>query len=214
VKLGRRLDAIYDNDWRFDPWANFDRVASPAWDLWHVEFASDPHGDGGTPEYGRLDHGVFYDSPSFGGVSLHLSGSPQKQAGDTDLPVAGALLVDRESLVAIAAHGRNSEGATDSFFGLKGRFADVELMGASDVSQAGATKARASTLGATWNAGAMTWKLGWGRLVVDGQRAERLVGAGVVHPLSKRTSLYLDLARKTFPTGAASAFGVGAVHSF
>lgn len=214
LKLGRRLDAIYDNDWNFDPWANFDRIASPAWDMWHDAYASDPHGDSGTPEYGRLDHGVFYDSPAFGGVSVHVSGSPQKVAGDSNLPLAGALLFNGDHVVAMASHARNSAGATDSFFGLKGTFADLQLMGVFDDSRAAGVRAKATTLGATWHVGRIAWKLGWGRLVVDDLRAERMVGAGAAWSLSARTSLYVDLARKALPDRTVDTFGAGFAHAF
>ena len=74
IRLGRALDAMYSQDWKFDAWGNFDRIASPAWDIWHYNYPSDPRGNANdTPEYGRLNNAVFYDSPSFGGFTVHLS---------------------------------------------------------------------------------------------------------------------------------------------
>lgn len=98
LKLGRRLDAMYNNDWDFDPWYYFDRVASPAWDLWHYNFPSDPKDNNGTPDYGRLNNGIFYDSPVFGGVSIHLSGSPETPTGDKNKPYTAAVKYANEAV--------------------------------------------------------------------------------------------------------------------
>jgi predicted porin len=78
VQFGRRLDAMYKNDWEYDPWANFDRIASPAWDLWHLNFPSDPRGNGGTPEFGRLNNGIFYDSPNLPGCPCTRAGRSRR----------------------------------------------------------------------------------------------------------------------------------------
>jgi hypothetical protein len=37
-----RMDALYANDRIFARWNCDDRIASPAWDLWRHNFASDP----------------------------------------------------------------------------------------------------------------------------------------------------------------------------
>ncbi len=75
VRLGRALDAVWANDWAYDPWGNFDRIALPAWQYWHYNYASNRTSNNGSPEYGRLANGVFYESPSVGGFTAHLSGS-------------------------------------------------------------------------------------------------------------------------------------------
>ncbi len=75
VRLGRALDVVYANDWAFDSWYNFDRIASPAWNNWHWNYASDRTSNNGNAEYGRLNNGVFYDSPSVNGFSVHYSGA-------------------------------------------------------------------------------------------------------------------------------------------
>ncbi|HSV59880.1 MAG TPA: porin [Variovorax sp.] len=69
IRLGRALDAMYSQDWQFDAWGNYDRIASPAWDIWHYNYPSDPMADSGSPDLGRLNNGVFYDSPSFHGLN-------------------------------------------------------------------------------------------------------------------------------------------------
>lgn len=214
VQVGRRLDAMYANDWEFDPWYNFDRVASPAWDLWHYNFPSDPTGNSGTAEYGRLNNGIFYDSPSFGGFSAHLSGSPETAPGSTNKPYTAALRYSGGMFAAMVAHGKNSAGNTDTFAGLKATISNASLMGAYDVSRAGPSKAKSATLGATYAIGQTTLRAGWGQVDVDGVKAEKVAGLGAVYALSKRTSVYADFAHKRFPTSSANTYGVGLAHSF
>lgn len=59
IRLGRALDAMYSQDWQFDAWGNYDRIASPAWDIWHFNYPFDPTADSGAPDFGRLSNGVF-----------------------------------------------------------------------------------------------------------------------------------------------------------
>lgn len=214
VQFGRRLDAMYANDWSFDPWGYFDRIASPAWDLWHYNFPSDPKGNNGTPEYGRLNNGVFYDSPTMGGFTVHLSGSPEKAPGDANRPLTAAVQYKSGWFAGMLAHGKNSAGNTDTFVGLKGTFSNVGVMGAYDISKAGASKAKSTTLGATYTVDLWTLKAGWGQVDVDGTKAEKMVGIGASYALSKRTTLYADFGHKSYPTQSANTYGVGMAHSF
>lgn len=214
VKFGRRLDAINSLDWQFDPWYNFNRVASPAWDTWHYNFSSDPRGNSGTPEYGRLNNGIFYDSPTFGGFALHLSGSPEKAVGDVRRPLGTALTYNSENLAAIGAHSRNSAGDTDNFVGAKVSVSSVAVMAAYNVSKAGASKAKALTAGVQYTLGAATFKGGWGQVDVDGVKAVKVLGGGAYYALSKRTTVYGDVARKKFVSDSASTYGVGITHTF
>lgn len=214
VQFGRRLDVISNNDWAFDPWYNFDRLASPAWDLWHYNFPSDPKGNNGTAEYGRLNNGIFYDSPNLAGFTLHFSGSPESRTGDANKSFSAGAQFKNTLFGAMLAHGKNSDGNTDTFIGLNTNLAGFGLMGAYDVSKAGSSKAKATTLGATYGIGATTLQLGWGQVDVDGTKAEKMVSAGAVYALSKRTNVYADLAHKKFPTDSVNVYGVGIAHSF
>lgn len=214
VQVGRRLDALYSLDWEFDPWANYDRVASPAWDLWHTLYPSDPQGNSGSPEYGRLDNGVFYDSPSVGGFSLHLSGSAERRPGDERRARGAAVRYAGGPFSAVLARQQNARGDTVSFGGLKTVIGDLSLMGVLDVSRSDASTARAYTLGATYTWGRVTLKAGWGRLRVDGATAQSMVGLGATYALSKRTSVYLDVAHKRLAQRDVTLPGVGIAHAF
>jgi predicted porin len=214
LRLGRALDAIYANDWNYDPWWNFDRVASPAWDLWHYNYPSDPKANNGSPEYGRLNNGIFYDSPSFGGAALHLSTSPEKRPGDKRRPAAGSLTFEQGPVAAMAGYGKNSGGQEDKFFAVRGTIAELALMGAYNISEDGPSEAKTATLGAQYTIGTFTLNAGWGQVKVDGVKAERVVAGGVVYALSKRTNVYADVASKRFPNDSNTVYGVGMAHSF
>ena len=224
LRMGRALDALGANDWNFDPWYFFDNTASPAWDLWHYNFPSDPKANqlaDGTlrADYGRLNNGVFYDSPSFGGFSVHLSGSPEKRDGDQNRPIGVSLNYAQGPWAAMASHSKNSAGSTDTFVGLKGGTSSFSLMGAYDVSKdrPSGSKAKAWTLGAQYFMGPWTFNGGYGELDLDGLKVEKMAGAGVLYNLSKRTYVYASLGNKKFkPVEAehSTVYGLGLNHSF
>lgn len=214
IQAGRRLDATNSQDWQFDPWYNFDRVASPAWDTWHYNYASDPKGNSGTAEYGRLNNGIFYDSPQFGGFTVHLSTSPEKADTDKTRPLGVSLNYNAEKYAAMLARSKNSADATDTFVGGRLNLAPVAVMAAYNESKAGASKAKTMTAGLEYGIGATTLKAGVGRVNLDGETAVRVLGAGASYAWNDRTTVYTDVSRKKFGTDSATLFGVGASYSF
>ncbi|MEJ8824439.1 porin [Variovorax humicola] len=229
IRLGRALDAMYGQDWQFDPWGYFDRVASPAWDLWHYNYPSDPFANRGGPDYGRINNGVFYDSPTYEGFSIHLSTAARENtrtsgfapaeamplnSGTSTQPYGVSLNYNKGPFAAMVAHERNSVGNTDTFIGLKGSLGNLTAMAAWDRSVAGTSTARTVTAGLQYTIGPAMLRGGWGKVVVDGTRVEQVIGAGANYFLSKRTSLYVDLARKNYVTKNSTVYGVGMAHSF
>lgn len=212
LRLGRALDAIQSQDWAFDPWENYDRISSPAWDLWHWNYSADPAGGGS----GRVANAVFYDSPKVADFSLHVSASPESPAGAVTKTRAAALLYNNGTLRALLGSAKNSAGATETSLGLRGNFGSVSVMGLYNLSESAAgSKAKVATLGATYTLGATLLRAGWGQADVDGVKRERLTSVGAKYSLSKRTSIYADLASKRFSTtGTKQVYGVGLTHSF
>ncbi|MBI3154956.1 MAG: porin [Burkholderiales bacterium] len=212
IRLGRALDAIQSQDWAFDPWENYDRIASPAWDLWHWNYSADPAGGGS----GRVANAVFYDSPKVADFSLHVSASPESPAGAVTKTRAASLVYNNGTLRALLGSAKNSAGATETSLGLRGNFGSVSVMGLYNLSESAAgSKAKVATLGATYALGATLLKAGWGQADVDGVKKERLTSVGAKYSLSKRTSIYADLASKRFSTtGTKQVYGVGLTHSF
>jgi predicted porin len=220
VRLGRALDVVYANDWAFDPWYNFDRIASPAWNNWHWNYATDRTANNGSPEYGRLSNGVFYDSPSLRGFTVHFSGAFENStvAGAGTGDNAGvAIQYGQGPLALMLAGSRNSSGDTVQFLGAKYRFDALTVMGVYDRSVFNAatdSTAKVVTLGASYAIGRGNLKAGFGHRDVDGTKS-RFVGLGADYGLSKRTTVYVSLGHQN-PDGAASrsAYGAGISHSF
>jgi len=220
VRLGRALDVVSANDWAYDPWYNFNRVASPAWQFWHFNYASDRTSNTGSAEYGRLANGVFYDSPSFGGVAVHLSGAFENSSAagaGTGNNFGASLNYDQGPASAMLAHSKNSSGDTVTFVGGKYTIGSLQLMGAYDTSKFEAavdSKAKVFTLGAVYGIGLTSLKLSFGRLDLDGAKTN-FVGLGADYSLSKRTTVYVSAGHNDPKDGdSANAYGAGISHSF
>jgi predicted porin len=234
LRFGRALTPMWAHDWAFDPWANFDRIASPAWQIFHPSYRTEPHHNGPIGDYSRLNNGIFYDSPTFGGLAVHAAVGVEKDTTpdanglrDSKRALGASLNYERGPFAAMLAGERNSADDRTWFAGASWRLGATTVMGSysqtslSDESLAflGDTSARrrAVTLGLTHVSGANTWKLGWGR-DFEGYGtagATHHVGFGVGHALSKRTTVYADLGLAD-PANAprATRWGVGISHAF
>ena len=222
VRMGRALSAMWSQDWKFDPWGNFNRIASPAWYQWHYLTPTNRYSNSGSAEYGRMANGIFYDSPTIAGFTLHLSASPER----TEVPVtlrregrgySASLNYDSDSLSGMLAFERNSSGDKDTFAAAKYRFGPAAVMAAWDYSRVAlnTNTAKAITLGATYQVGATTLKAGYGRQRMQ-EQTNHFYSLGADYALSKRTTLYASLGRKSYEYGADSgtSFGVGMAHAF
>jgi predicted porin len=211
VRLGRALDAIQSQDWAFDAWENNVRVASPAWDLWHWNYSADPHGGGS----GRVANAIFYDSPTLWDTAFHLSYSPETQDGDLNRTTAVSAVYAAGPLKALLGLGRNSVGATERSLGLRGKLDNLSLMGMFNLTRRNGSEAKTMTLGAVYAFDLFRLKGGWGQADVDSVKKEKLASVGADYALSKRTSVFADIASKRFPsTGTKQTYGAGMSHSF
>lgn len=212
IRMGRALDAIQSQDWAFDPWENYDRIASPAWDLWHWNYSADPAGGGS----GRVANAIFYNSPKAADTSFQFSGSPESPAGAVTKTRAASLLYNNGTVRALLGTAKNSAGATETSVGLRGNVGDYAMMGLYNESEsASGSKAKVITLGGIYRVGSAALKAGWGQADVDGVKKEKITSAGASYALSKRTAVYADLASKRFAaTGTKHVYGVGLTVGF
>lgn len=220
LRFGRALDVVSNNDWAFDPWYNFDRIASPAWNNWHWNYATDRTSNSGGAEYGRLSSGIFYDSPSMGGFTAHFSGSFEDSpgvGGGTGNNTGLALGYAGGGITGLLAASRNSSGDTVQFLGLAWTSGAWTLMGAYDRSVFDAavdSTAKVWSAGLRYAMGVTTLKAGYARRDVDGTDTN-FVGLGADYSLSKRTTLYVSLGRDdTDGRSARTAYGAGISHAF
>jgi predicted porin len=222
IRLGRAMEAVTANDWAFDPWDNFDRLASPAWQFWHYNYAVDRHGSTtGGSEYFRLNNGVFFDSATYSGFSLSANTSFEKNTTanvGTGKPYGLAFKYGGNGFNATLSLGRNADGDTVKFLGLKQNFGALTVMGAYDISTYQGTTvnstAHATTVGATYQLSTVLLQASVGRLSYDGTHSE-MEAVGARYPLSKRTYVYGDLSHiKFYQQEGHVGYGVGINHSF
>ena len=234
LRLGRALTPMWARDGAFDPWNNFDRVASVAWQIYHPSFRSDPYNNGPVGDYGRVNHAVFYDTPQWSGWSVSVSAAVNRERTPDALgnvekkrSLGAAINYDKGPLAAILSSERNS--ANDSTYFAAGAIAmgNTRLMltgsltNLSEESRVflGEVRTRRSsmTFGATHRFDANTLKLGLGR---DFQGYGTLggtnyVSVGAEHALSKRTAAYVSVGyRKPAEYRGGTNLGVGMNHGF
>jgi predicted porin len=99
---------------------------------------------------------------------------------------------------------------------VRATFGKLSLMGVYNISETLAgSKAKVTTLGAVYVMGATTFKAGWGQADIDGVKQRRMVSVSTGYSLSKRTTVYADLASKRIlGKGTKEVYGVGMTHSF
>lgn len=234
LRLGRSMTPMWTRDGMFDPWYNFDRVASVAWQIFHPSFRSDPYGKGAVGDYNRLSNGVFYDSPSVDGWSAHASVGVDRSAipdanGDTQRKrsLAGALNYEKGAWTAMVSAERNSADDRTYFVagavktGASRLMATLNLTNLSMHSQAllgDLTSRRTSaTVGATHQRGNTTYKLGLGRDFqgYGAAGATDYLSLGAEQALSKRTRVYVGAGyRDRAHARSGTNLGLGMSHSF
>lgn len=234
VRIGRALTPMWNNDWNYDAWYNFDRVASPAWQLWHGNSPTSPSSPvGGAPgtvgmadEYARLNNGVFYGSPTIGGFRVELAGEVEKNNADLNVKkrnISGAVMYGNGPFAAMISAERNSRDNKVYFAATKYSLGDLTVMGAYDYERAapessyftGQKRNRSAVIEGAYTVGVTTFKLGYGRQI-DGHA--NFVGTGATYTLSKRTNLVASLGfsgKKMWGAKEAStSYGLGMNHSF
>lgn len=216
VRFGRALTAVWQNDWSFDPWYNYDSIASPAWWLWHGNSPADPNVSSTGASFSRLNNGIFYTSPTVGGLSVDVSGGVERQTADKNHSLSMALKYGNGPVSLMAATEHTPDNNRFNFFAGKYSFGSLAVMGAYDheVLPTGARN-RSYTLGGQYVVGAMTFNLGYGRQL---DYRANFFGGSAIYALSKRTNLYVSLGNqgRNFWGAADSktAVGVGMNHSF
>lgn len=228
VRLGRALSALWAHDWKFDPWGHINRVASSAWYQWFYYAPTDRVSNNGAPEFGRTPNGIFYDSPTLGGFTLHLSGSPERtQGAGGGKPYAASLEYASGPLSGLLALDRNGSGDRALFGAVKYRLGvttlgettlgDTSLMASADDScrAQGLGRSRVLSVGATHKLAAQTTlRVGVGRQKLDGD-TRLFYSLGADHALSRRTTLYLSLGhQRPDHKGGSTSLGAGMSHAF
>jgi len=234
LRLGRAMTPMWALDWQFDPWYNFDRVASIAWQIYHPAYRTDPYRNGPLGDYNRANNGVFYDSPVARGWSVHLAANGER----SKVPDANGTVENRRGLAAglnyddvaatfLLSAERNSVNDKTYFVGLAYGAGPTRVMvsanltdltAASQVFLGESRRRRTSAmLAATHRIGAATLKIGVGRDFqgYGSSGATNYVSAGMSYALSRRTQVYAGLGHaRPANDGGRTNVGMGVNHSF
>lgn len=216
VRVGRALTALWQNDWAYDAWYNYDSIASPAWWTWHGNSPADPNASQKNASFARLNHGIFYASPQFAGFSLDASLGLKKRDADTDRSLSMALKYAQGNLNAMLATEKTTVGNRIHFVGVSYKMGALSVMGAYDhekLAQGGNN--RSATTSAQWVDGPFTYRVGVGRQI-DYQAY--FVGAGVSYAYKPNLNVYVSYGNQADgfwgSTGSKDAIGLGVNYSF
>ena len=218
VRVGRALTAMWQNDWAYDAWYNYDQIASPAWWLWHGNSAADPNASSKSASFARLNNGVFYASPKFAGrFSVDASYGLKKQARDKNNSVSVALKYGQGDLNAMIAAEKTPVGNTVTFVGANYKMGAVTVMGGYDDEKInGGTKNRSVSVSARLADGKMSYMAGFGSQL-DYNNA-KFFSLGANYAYKPNMNLYVSYGHqaKGFWGSQASkdAIGVGVNYSF
>jgi predicted porin len=217
VRFGRALTALWQNDWAYDAWYNYDSIASPAWQTWHGNSPADPNASQQGASFARLNDGVFYSSPSLGGFSVDASYGMKQKTGDTHHSQSVALKFKQEKFGAMLAHEKTPAGNAVSFVGANVKLGSVDLLAAYDRERlADGTENRSQTVSARYNNGAWTYMAGLG--VQRDYGNAQFVGAGVKYAYNQSVAIYGSYGHKASgfwgSTKSSDAYGIGVSYSF
>ena len=218
VRVGRALTALWQNDWAYDAWYNYDSIASPAWQIWHYNSAADPNVSQSNASFARLNNGVFYASPKFGGgFSVDASVGLQKQTADKNNSRSVALKYEQGAFNGMLANEKTPAGNTVNFAAAKYKFGAITVMGAYDEQKlSNNTKVRATTLSAQLVDGKLTYLAGLGRRMTttDGN----FYSLGASYAYKPNTNVYVSYGNQgkglVGNTTSKDAIGVGVNYSF
>lgn len=217
VRFGRAITALWNNDWAYDAWYNYDSIASPAWWLWHGNSPADPNASTKGASFARLNNGVFYTSPNFNGFSVDASYGIQTQDKDRNHSTSVALKYDQKDYGALFAHEKTPAGNTVNFLAGKVNFGALSVMAGYDDEKLQNGKAnRSYSASARYTDGAMSYLAGVG--VQRDYGNAKFYSAGLSYAYKPNLNIYGSYGNQGKglwgSTSAKDALGVGVNYSF
>lgn len=215
VRVGRALTALWQNDWAYDAWYNYDSIASPAWWLWHGNSAADPNASAKNASFSRLNNGVFYASPKLGAFSVDASLGLKKQPGDKNNSVSVALKYEQGDISGMLAREKTPVGNSVTFLAAKYKLGALSVMGGYDIEKlAAGGNNRSTSVSAQWVNGKISYMAGYGRQL---DYDANFYSLGAAYAYKPNTNFYVSYGNqgKGFWGRAdkADAIGVGVNHS-
>ncbi len=215
VRLGRALTPMWQKNWKFEPWgasgfnASLNSFQVPG-------FSADGTNDAtmGFANFARSPNAVFYNSPTLNGFSLGVSGQVEKEANARGRHRGLSLNYDNGPVALMLSGEQNTDRDRIGFVAASYTLGAARLMGSfTRVDNREADDQRSYVVAATYEIGPGSVRGGFGRNVdTDVSR----ISLGYLHPLSKRTKIYLDGWRHRTTVSASTYNGValGINHKF
>lgn len=216
VRVGRALTALWQNDWAYDAWYNYDSIASPAWWLWHGNSAADPNASAKNASFSRLNNGVFYASPQLGAFSVDASLGLKKQGADKNNSVSVALKYAQGDISAMLAHEKTPVGNSVTFLGAKYKLGALSVMGGYDNEKLVAGgRNRSASVSAQWVDGKISYMAGYGRQL---DYDANFYSLGAAYAFKPNTNFYISYGNQAKGfwgrSDKADAIGLGVNYSF
>jgi predicted porin len=217
VRLGRATTPMNQKNWKFEPWESSGFNASlNAFQLGNFTFSSDGTNDAavGSANFIRIPNAMFYNSPTLYGVSLAVAGQVEEDANARGRNLGFSLNYDSGPVALMLAGEENTDRDRIGFVAASYVIGAARVMGSfTRIDQREREDESSFVLGATYDLGPGMLRAGFGRDIdVDVSR----ISAGYLHPLSKRTKIYLDVWRHRTPvsTSTFNGYALGVSHSF
>ena len=216
VRVGRALTSLWQNDWVYDAWYNYDSIASPAWQTWHGNSPSDPNASQKNASFSRLNHGIFYASPQYAGFSVDVSLGLKKQDADKNKSTSLALKYAQGNLNAMFATEKTPVGNKTNFLGAQYTMGFLSVMGAYDHEKLVAGgKNRSATVSAKLVDGPFSYMIGGGRQL---DYHANFFGLGASYAYKPNTNVYVSYGNKGSGFWGShtrkDALGLGVTYSF
>lgn len=216
VRVGRALTALWQNDWVYDAWYNYDSIASPAWWTWHGNSPADPNASQKNASFARLNQGIFYASPQFSGFSLDASLGLKKRDEDKDRSMSMALKYAQGNWNAMLATEKTPVGNKINFLGVNYKMGALSVMGAYDHEKlADGGKNRSATVSAKLVDGQFSYMVGVGRQL---DYSGNFLGLGVSYAYKPNFNTYISYGNQGSGfwggTGRKDAIGLGVNYTF
>jgi predicted porin len=179
-----------------------------------------------TGEYGRLNNGVFYDSPVVNGFQGHISGSfeksPQVDGSGQGNNLGAAVTYNLGPVSMMLGSTENTSGDTRALLGGKYTIGTLEIMGGVDRSSFnGGSTITANTVGVSYGMGKYRFMANVGTrnppaaATPEEETHDRFLGVGASYAIDKMTNVYVSVGNKSFKTASSqSAYGVGINYRF
>lgn len=161
----------------------------------------------------RLANGIFYTSPTMGGLTAQVSYAFKEAAAKNALSMRLAYAAG-----PLSASIATSKNTNDNDYSAVGAAYDFGMAKANVLFAKGETaagvKSDGMTLGLVVPMGAVTLKASFGTLEVANVKTVSQLGLGARYALSKRTDVYTSFARNSKVATEKSGWEIGLQHNF